>query len=347
MTTALPRATALLGDPEDPANPLGFAAAVEADERRELPEPAALDRTEEFLQALGARDLGLVLGRALAPALTGDPTPAAHTFAVGGPLRARRSGRVLLLDGEVHATGPRRLLLTVELDGAARHLQLPAELRPSVGAAYRTPGLRGCRPHRLVFTAHPVPVTALVDAPADRAAEARALAAATIGALDTQLRTTLRFAERRELYGRPVIALPSARAVLAEAFADLLTADRCRAEGVTAPVEQLVRDAGHRLSLLLGARSYLREGEHAIFQKHQRDLTTLAALRGPRPGPGEQQRREAAEACRRVRQRATEPLLREQDRPAGRTDRTEALLAELRHRLHSGRSFDLSNRPVN
>jgi hypothetical protein len=359
VTATLSPDTALLGDPADAANPLGFAALVAADERGELPS-AELDFGPGLVRALGRRDLGLVLGRALAPALTGHPLPAGYAFPGAEPLLARRAGAELLLDGEVHATGPGALLLTVQLSGAPRHLLLPAELRPPGGRFYRTPGLRGCRPHRLAFRAHPVPEAALLPDPADPGAADRALAAAALGALETQLRTTLRFAEQRLLYGRPVTALPSARAVLADAFTELLIAESCLAEGGADTVEQLVpalvREAGHRLALLLGARSYLREGEHAIFQKHQRDLTTLAALRGPRPQPDRRVHEQAAEACRRVHRRAADPFLSGTDwldaalhRLTGRTGpdgRTEPLLAELRSRLAVGQDPAAASHPT-
>ncbi|PYC87367.1 hypothetical protein C7C46_05215 [Streptomyces tateyamensis] len=364
MTATLSRTADRLGDPADAANPLGFAALVAADERGELP-AVQLGFTPELVRALGGRDLGLVLGRALAPALSGLPRPAGYAFLREEPLRARPVDGALLLDGQVHATGPGALLLTVELAGTARYLLLPAELRPPAGPFYRTPGLRGCRPHRLAFTGHRVPADALLPGPADPARAARLLAGATLGALDTQLRTTLRFAEQRELYGRPVTALPSARAALAEAFTDLLIADCCLARGTAATVEQLVpvlvREAGHRLALLLGARSYLREGEHAIFQKHQRDLTTLAALRGPLHQPGARLAEQAAQACRLVQQQSADPFrsaphwlaaalhrlaglgdptaraphphdLPPNDSPAARAERDQLLLDELRRR---------------
>jgi hypothetical protein len=110
-----------------------------------------------------------------------------------------------------------------------------------------------------------------------------------VGIVDTQLRTALRFALERKLYGRPVADLPHARTVLAGAFLDLLISD-CLATTVARAlhvlpdqtsvyaaavkylVPKLLQDATHRLSMLLGARSYLREGPYGIFQKNSRDL---------------------------------------------------------------------------
>ncbi|MGW6916291.1 acyl-CoA dehydrogenase [Kitasatospora sp. NPDC054939] len=115
------------------------------------------------------------------------------------------------------------------------------------------------------------------------------LPAAAVGTLDTQLRTVLDFALERRLYGRTVAELPHARSVLAGAFLDLLVCDSlattaCRAlhllpqqtnlysAAVKYLVPLLMRDSVDELATVLGARSFLREGPHAIFQKHLRDL---------------------------------------------------------------------------
>jgi hypothetical protein len=122
-----------------------------------------------------------------------------------------------------------------------------------------------------------------------------ALPGAAVGLLDTQLRTVLRFALQRRLYGRAVAELPHARSVLAGVFTDLLICDSlttvvCRAMHVlpeqtsvsTAAVKYLVptlmQEAVDRLAVVLGARSFLREGEHAIFQKHLRDLPVASLV---------------------------------------------------------------------
>ncbi len=115
------------------------------------------------------------------------------------------------------------------------------------------------------------------------------LPAMTLGALDTGIRTVLRFGEDRVLRGRPVAAMPLVRSVLAESFVDLLLAD-CLATTVARAVHLLPEDtnayasvvkyvasgraiqAMARLGEVLGAQSYLRGGEYGIFQKMQRDL---------------------------------------------------------------------------
>jgi len=111
----------------------------------------------------------------------------------------------------------------------------------------------------------------------------------TVGITDTQLRTVLRFALGRSLYGRPAADLPHARSVLVGAFLDLLACDCLATVGARAlhllprqtsvfaaaveyVVPKLLREIGYELSLLLGARSYLREGPQAIFQKNSRDV---------------------------------------------------------------------------
>jgi hypothetical protein len=118
------------------------------------------------------------------------------------------------------------------------------------------------------------------------------MAGAGLGVLDAGLFAVLRFALARRLYGQPVAALPHARATLAGAFADLLTADALVTTATRALhllpgsasvyaaatkylVPLLLEDAMNSLSVILGARFYLREGEYAGFGKHMRDLPPL------------------------------------------------------------------------
>jgi alkylation response protein AidB-like acyl-CoA dehydrogenase len=108
------------------------------------------------------------------------------------------------------------------------------------------------------------------------------------GALDTGLRTAVRHAVDRRLYGRAAIDLPYVRAVLTNAFADLLMCE-CFAAVTARAVHVLpgetsvyaaaakyaisgaVLDAMNQLSVVLGAEFYRRDGQHAIFQKLLRD----------------------------------------------------------------------------
>ena len=123
-------------------------------------------------------------------------------------------------------------------------------------------------------------------------------AAFSLGAADTALRTTLRFAMDRELYGHRVINIPHARKVLTDAFVDILTCD-CVATAAmrgfhvvpeqfsvwSAVVKYFVpttmENMIQKLSVVLGARYYLRE-EHdlGIFQKVARDCAIISVFDG-------------------------------------------------------------------
>ncbi|MFI0241441.1 acyl-CoA dehydrogenase [Streptomyces sp. NPDC016845] len=166
---------------------------------------------------------------------------------------------------------------------------------------YPTVGVRGCRLSGLEFTDCPAPADSTVGASGTGLETAlrsfqvtrAALPSMALGTLDTQLRVTLRFALHRKLYGTRVAELPHARGLLAGAFVDLLIAD-CLATTATRAlhllpeqcgpvaaatkylVPQLLLGACADLSVVLGARHYLREGEFAIFQKHLRDLPVLS-----------------------------------------------------------------------
>jgi alkylation response protein AidB-like acyl-CoA dehydrogenase len=116
-----------------------------------------------------------------------------------------------------------------------------------------------------------------------------ALPAVLVGVLDTGLRVAHDFAVRRRLYGRAVADLPNVRAILADAFVDLLICDglgmvvaraahllptqlSVYASAVKYLAAKRLMDAMHQLSLVLGAHFYVREGRSAIFQKLLRDL---------------------------------------------------------------------------
>ncbi len=113
--------------------------------------------------------------------------------------------------------------------------------------------------------------------------------ALALGAADTALRSTLDFARSRNLYGSRVSALPQVRRTLVEAFLDLLIGDcltMACARAVHQTPEQMrlysavvkyfvphtLEETIERLGVVLGARSYLREGHwHGAFQKLLRD----------------------------------------------------------------------------
>ncbi|MFE3194143.1 acyl-CoA dehydrogenase family protein [Nocardia sp. NPDC059240] len=111
-----------------------------------------------------------------------------------------------------------------------------------------------------------------------------------LGATDTALRVTCDFIVTREIFGQKVAQIPYTRRQVAESFADLLLAEAVATGGVrglqacpeqagifSAIVKYFVPTTLERtlsqLSLVLGARLYLREHPHyGIFQKMLRDI---------------------------------------------------------------------------
>ncbi|WP_432080199.1 acyl-CoA dehydrogenase family protein [Streptomyces sp. WAC 04229] len=184
--------------------------------------------------------------------------------------------------------------LLVDLDAA------PAD-RIDRSARYPTSGVRGCLLGGAALDSCPVPAGALLGREGGAMETVLKVFQVTrcvlpgmvVGVGDSQLRTVLGFAGRRRLYGAPVSALPPARATLAGAFADLLVCDalsmvaarslhlepqeaNVRSAAVKYLVPKLLQDSSHRLGVLLGARSFLREGPYAGFQKMARDLPVVA-----------------------------------------------------------------------
>ncbi|MFF9365243.1 acyl-CoA dehydrogenase [Streptomyces griseoluteus] len=162
---------------------------------------------------------------------------------------------------------------------------------------FRTAGLRAMHLSGVDFRDCPVPAGAMVGEPGTaletvlRAFQVTkaVLTSAMVGCLDTQLRLVTGFVRERRLYGAPIGELPLVRSALAGAFTDLLIADclsttACRAlhlmprqTSVYAAatkylVPELVQDTSEDLSVVLGARSFLREGPYGAFQKHAQDL---------------------------------------------------------------------------
>jgi len=358
---------AAFGDPLDAANPLGFAAFLDADERGDLL-PAGerlLDRYglgAEFVPlALGGRlDRADRLGRALRPLFRRDGALAlghgasnlvggVNVWVAGDGAQQRRLADVLLGGGRVAAaytdtetgndvTGSRftarrdgdRLLLRGRKEivnnlGRAEAITLLARTDDAPGSRshslllldraglsrdhvdllprYRTAAVRAMYLGGMAFRDCPVPASSVVGGTGTaletmlRAFQLTrsVLPAATIGGMDTQLRTVVRFALDRRLYGRAVADLPHARAVLSDAFVDALVCDSlatvaCRAlhlhprltplyaAAVKYLVPVLLREAVDEVGVVLGARSFLRSGPEAVFQKHLRDLPVAALV---------------------------------------------------------------------
>lgn len=165
----------------------------------------------------------------------------------------------------------------------------------------RTSGVRGVKLGGVRAEDHPVAADTILGAPGTGVETAlrsfqitRAiLPGLAVGPVDTALRTVVRFAASRHLYGGTVLDLPHARETLAGAFIDLLTVDAlataaCRSLHLL-PEQSSVHSAAAKylaarlltgtmddLAVVLGARHYLREGEHAIFGKHLRDLPVVS-----------------------------------------------------------------------
>jgi alkylation response protein AidB-like acyl-CoA dehydrogenase len=115
------------------------------------------------------------------------------------------------------------------------------------------------------------------------------LPAMFLGAADSALRLAVRYCRGRVLYGRRADQLPLVRARLAESFADLLLCDgfshvaanglcvqpaqsNLHAAAVKALVPAILVNATNTLAAVVGAHSYVREGDMAMFQKLLRDL---------------------------------------------------------------------------
>ncbi len=234
--------------------------------------------------------------------------PAGHGRA-GSDVRATRPGAELRLNGrkELIANIDRADAVTVlaragDGPGHRDHTLLLLDMRAVPRdrlrflPRYRTAGLRAVHFGGVEFLDCPVPDSVVIGEvggaretvlrvlPVTRAT----LASAAIGSFDTQLRLVTRFAVERRIYRRSVAELPHARSVLAGAFADLMICDClattvCRglhvlpgqaavhAAAAEYLVQLLIQDAVDSLAVVLGARSFLREGPYGTFQKHLRD----------------------------------------------------------------------------
>ncbi|MCX5381005.1 acyl-CoA dehydrogenase [Streptomyces sp. NBC_00091] len=172
----------------------------------------------------------------------------------------------------------------------------------------RTLGIRGADISGIAFDAAPLPASARMGAPGTGLATVlkglqltRTLCASlALGAGDHALRIAVRWAARRELYGRRLDQLPRARRVLADAYADQLAAEALAVVATrtlhTAPGELAALSAAVKYLLpvraeasvaalgeLLGARSLLSGPDaHAQgrFEKVRRDAGIVALFDG-------------------------------------------------------------------
>ncbi|WP_406217944.1 acyl-CoA dehydrogenase family protein [Streptomyces canus] len=228
-------------------------------------------------------------------ALTARPAPGGGYLLDGGKQLVNNIGR---------AEAAVLFARTDERPGSRGHSHLLVGLdSPTVdrSARYPTSGVRGCLLGGADFTDTPVPAAALLGEEGGAMETVLKVFQVTrcvlpgmvVGLGDRQLRTVLSFAGERQLYGGPVSALPLARATLTGAFVDLLICDALamvaartlhlapqeasvRSAAVKYLVPKLLQDSSYRLGVLLGARSYVREGPYAGFQKTARDLPVVA-----------------------------------------------------------------------
>ncbi|GAA1226054.1 acyl-CoA dehydrogenase [Streptomyces rhizosphaericus] len=174
--------------------------------------------------------------------------------------------------------------------------RLPAG-RMSYLPRFRTTGMRGVQLGGIEFRDCPLPVDAVLGAPGrglETALRSFQVTRTTLvsmftGVVDTALRTTLHHVQGRRLYGRTAADLPHVRSVLTGAFSDLLAADcfatvgtralhllpaetAIHAQAVKFFVSKALMDIMNRLSSVLGAHFYVREGTAAVFQKLLRDI---------------------------------------------------------------------------
>lgn len=215
----------------------------------------------------------------------------------------RLNGRKEVITNVQRAQGLILFARTAEAAGARSHSQLFIDKRILDAARMRylprfpSAGMRGVQLGGIEFDDCPVPESTVLGGPGKGMETAlrsfqltrTALPAMIVGSLDTGLRATLRVARSRRLYGGTAIDLASPRQILAEAFLDLLICD-CLATVTARTVHLLpaqtsiyasatkyflggrLRQAMYRLSQVLGAQFYMRDGEFGIFQKHLRDM---------------------------------------------------------------------------
>ena len=195
-------------------------------------------------------------------------------------------------------------------------------------------------------------------------AEAVRIGAAT-GALDSALRITLRHLRARRLYGAAAIDIRYLRSLLAGVYADLLLCDVLATLAVRGGDAQPSRALGprvlqgamDRLSVVMGSRFYIREGEQAVFQVLLAE--TQRALFAPGTGPdlaAGPVDLDAVLATPAVAELADPELLtaapgraltaptRRVTQPSGPAE--ERLYAELTDRYDTSRSFGRSPRPL-
>ncbi|MDI5903784.1 hypothetical protein QDK90_01815, partial [Streptomyces sp. 12257] len=212
------------------------------------------------------------------------------------------------------------------------------------------------------------------DRPDDGPQAAAVRIGAAVGALDSALRLTLRHLRGRRLYGAAAIDIPHLREVLSGVHADLLLCDvlttlavrgedllptrpDAHEQAVRQLVPRVIQGALDRLSVVMGSRFYIREGEHAVFQLllHETQRQLFAPAPRPRPAPHPLPFAELVTAAPAAALAAPEFLTaapgrilathaRRVRQPSGAVQ--ERLYADLERRYDTRLSFDLTERPL-
>jgi len=166
---------------------------------------------------------------------------------------------------------------------------------------YKTVGVKGCQIAGIDFQNTLIPQESLIGTigggveTALKAFQITRCLLPTISVAggDTALRTVLNFAVKRKLYNKSVSDIPHAKSTLVKAFLDLLVTD-CLSLSMTRALHVLpeqmsvysavvkyfvphtIKRMLYDLSIILGARFYVTEGEYAIFQKLLRDFPVVS-----------------------------------------------------------------------
>ncbi|MEO3814835.1 acyl-CoA dehydrogenase [Sphaerisporangium sp. B11E5] len=170
----------------------------------------------------------------------------------------------------------------------------------------RTLGLRGHDLSGVEFHGAPLPGDAVVGAPGIGMTQVlktlqitrTAIAALSLGTMDAALRIGLGYTTGRRLYGDTVFAIPVIRHQLVREYVNLFIGE-CTAPPVAralvlAPerlslwssvvkylVPVIAEETAQNVGVVMGARSYLREGvAHGVFQKLQRDHAIAGVFEG-------------------------------------------------------------------
>ncbi|MCK1816379.1 acyl-CoA dehydrogenase family protein [Streptomyces sp. XM4011] len=172
-----------------------------------------------------------------------------------------------------------------------------------------THGMRAAQIAGIRFHGARVPAGALIGRPGSGLELASAALAITrtlvpalsLGVLETALRCCTAFLRDRRLYGGAATDIPYVREELAAALVDLRAAEAVARACVRAPhllpdlvpvtsavtkylVPRAVEDRMRQLAVVLGSRSYLREGHWSgLFEKLRRDVTLFGLFDGSEP----------------------------------------------------------------